>query len=174
MPIAFVFRMARSNPTAADIMSSDVATASPKWTLSELERQLCAKKVSGFPVVERDRLVGVVSRSDVVRQLTVERSRAGSISDYFRRDDADEAEIEQSELDAERFVGTRFATLRVSDVMSPPTFVAAPDMTIREVAQLLVENRIHRVPVVAADDRLVGLVSSLELVRLIALGKLEP
>ncbi len=153
-------------------MSTNVATASPKWTIAEFERQLCAKKVSGFPVVDQDRLVGVVSRSDIVRQLTLEHSRADSMSDYFRRDDADDAELEQSLLEAEQFVGTRLATLRVSDVMSPPTFLAAPEMTAREVAQLMVGNKIHRLPV-ADDGRLVGLISSLDLVRLIALGELE-
>ena len=154
-------------PTAADVMRKDPVTASPAWSLAELERELCANRFSGFPVVEGGRLVGVVSRSDVVRQLALERSRAGAFSDYFRRDDADAAADEAELLEEERFVASRAAKLRVADVMSPPTFMVSPDTTVPEVAQLLVSKRIHRVPV-ADDDRLVGIISSLDLVALLA------
>lgn len=171
--VAFVLRV--TNPptsTAADIMRSDVAVAAPTWSIAELERQLCSTKVSGFPVVERGRLIGVVSRSDVIRQLAVEHSRAGEISDYFRRDDAHPSEMERSILDEERFVGARLARLHVSDVMSPATFIATPEMKVPELARLLIEHRIHRVPV-TEGDHLVGIVSSLDLVRLIAEGASE-
>jgi len=155
---------------AADIMTREVATASPRWTLAELERVLCEKKVNGFPVVEGRTLVGVVSRFDIIRKLSVERSRAGEISDYFRRYDADEDAVLKSFLAEEQSVAVRLSAERVSDVMSPPTFVAPPDMAIRDVAALLFEHRIHRVPVVDEGRELVGIISSLDIVGLVAKG----
>ena len=44
---------------AADVMTRDVANASPRWTLAQLERVLCAKEVSGCPAVDGQTLVGV-------------------------------------------------------------------------------------------------------------------
>lgn len=153
--------------TAADVMTTDVITASPHWTLSKLEQILMQKRISGLPVIEGQDLVGVVSRSDVIRTLCVERSRAGEMGSYFRAYDADEEEITLSLLAEQRTVATRMSHEHVADVMSPPTFVVAPNAPVREVAALLWTNRIHRVPV-TEGARLVGIVSSLDLVRLLA------
>lgn len=153
-------------------MTREVASASPRWTIAELERSLCEKKVSGFPVVDGERLVGVVSRSDVIRQLAVERSRAGEISDYYRLYDGYEETGLQSLITEERFVADRLATERVEDVMSPPTFIVPPEATVSEVASLLSDQRIHRVPVVDGE-RLVGIISSLDIVELVAKGTLD-
>jgi CBS domain-containing protein len=161
-----------SDLLAAAIMERDVATASPRWTVTELERQLCEKKVSGFPVVDGRELVGVVSRADVIRQGAIEHSRAGEISDHFRRDDCDREEELRALVEEKRFAAERLANLRVADVMSPPTFVASPDMTIREVAELLIQHRIHRVPV-ADGAALVGIISTLDIVELVARGDLS-
>ncbi len=152
---------------AADVMKREVATVSPSWSLIELERGFGEKRVSGFPVVEGGRLVGVVSRTDVLQQMDVERSRAGVFSDYFRSDD-ESPEAERAEvLKEEDFVSARMSGLTVRDVMSKPHFVAEPDTPLRDVARLMVRERIHRLPVVD-DDALVGIVSSLDLVAVLA------
>lgn len=156
---------------AADVMEPHVTSASPRWTVAELERVLCEERVSGLPVVEGDKLVGVVSRSDVVRQLVVERSRAGEMSDYFRGDAGDEAQELSSLLEEEHFVADRLVKLRVADVMSPPTYVVSPSLKLTDVALLLCKHRIHRVPVVE-DGRIVGIISALDIVSLVAGGTL--
>ena len=61
---------------ARDLMSGPPRTVRPDTSLADLERALLDAGVGGFPVVEDGRLVGVVSRSDVVRQLSVEQSLA--------------------------------------------------------------------------------------------------
>jgi CBS domain-containing protein len=157
---------------AADVMESEVSSAQPRWSLAELERVLCEKKITGMPVVDGGSLVGVVSRSDVVRQLVVERARAGEISDYFRSDASDFDEALSSITEEEHFVADRLASLRVADVMSPPTFVVSSTLALPDVAKLLCEHRIHRVPVVD-DDQLVGIISSLDIVGMVAGGTLS-
>ena len=99
--------------------------------------------------------------------MDVERSRAGTFSDYFRSDD-ESPEAERAEvLKEEDFVSARMSGLTVRDVMSKPHFVAGPDTPLRDVARLMVHERIHRLPVVD-DDTLVGIVSSLDLVAVLA------
>lgn len=161
-----------STVTAADLMTRDVATAGPRWSLRELERVLTKERVSGLPVVEGDKLVGVVSRADVIRQLNVERSRAEQISEYFRGHDPDPRAVLSAVRDEERFVDLRIRDELVRDVMSPAPFVVSPQTTIREVAALLSDHHIHRVPVVDGR-RLEGIVSALDIVRYVAQG-LEP
>lgn len=154
---------------ASQIMTREVAIASPQWTLAELGRVLCERRVSGLPVVEKKTLVGVVSSSDLIRRSAVERSRAGEISDYFRGYDLGPDEQIDSLVAEEQAVARRITSTRVADVMSPPAFVVVEATPIRDVAKLLVTHRIHRVPVVS-DGELVGIVSSLDLIDLIASG----
>jgi len=147
-------------------MSTQVHCVSPDLGLVDLERAFLEQQVSGFPVVQDDRLVGIVSRSDVVRQLCVEESRAELLSDYYV-DLSGFSEPLESLQQLGRRVGARVETLTVEDVMIREIVSVAPDTPLRELAALLVDRHIHRVPVVA-DGRLVGLVSSLDLVRLVA------
>jgi len=70
--------------TADKLMQTKVRTVAEGTSLPDLERAFLDEGVTGFPVVEAGRLVGVVSRSDVVRKLATEQSYAEYISGYHR------------------------------------------------------------------------------------------
>jgi DeoR family transcriptional regulator, catabolite repression regulator len=55
--------------TAADIMKTTVLTVDPDMPISELAEQLNTNKPKVYPVVEEGKLVGIVSRSDVLQAL---------------------------------------------------------------------------------------------------------
>jgi CBS domain-containing protein len=159
--------------TARDVMQTDVRTVGVDTTLAELDRALLEARVSGFPVVQEGRLVGLVSRSDVVRQLGVEQSVAETISDYYRDVGGIRAESPETIDAIARQVGARIEKLRVEDVMVHDLITVSPTDPLEAVARILVEERIHRLPVVEAG-RLVGILTSLDLVRLIAEGRAKP
>jgi CBS domain-containing protein len=159
--------------TARDLMQTEVRTVTPQTTLVDLERRFLDDRVSGYPVVEDGRLVGIVSRSDVVRQLSVEQSVAETFSDYYRDVAGFEEPPSQSLARIGAQVGARIEGLRVKDFMMHAPITAAPDDPLSELAKLLLEQRIHRIPVVEGG-RLVGIVSSLDLVRLFAEGRAQP
>lgn len=54
--------------------------------------------------------------------------------------------------------------MNVSEVMNPHPVTVAPDATVTEVARTMLDHRLAGVPVVDADDRLVGLVTDKDLV----------
>lgn len=62
--------------------------------------------------------------------------------------------------------------MNVRALMTPTVVVARPDMPLKDVARLLVEHRIAGMPVVDADDRVIGVVSEADL--LIKEAGLEP
>lgn len=155
------------NLTARDVMRTDVQVIRPDETLAELDRELLEKRVGGFPVVEKERLVGIVSRSDVVRRLSIEQSLAENVSDYYRDTSGYDVDPFESLSEIGTRVGARIEDLRVRDVMSRTIISVPPDASLRELARTLLEHGIHRVPV-AEGDRLVGIVTGLDLVRLIA------
>lgn len=55
--------------TAADIMKTNVVTVDPDMPISQLAEQLNTNKPKVYPVVEEGKLVGIVSRSDVLQAL---------------------------------------------------------------------------------------------------------
>lgn len=54
---------------AADIMSTDVVTVSPDATVRQAATLMADNKVNRLPVTEVLRLVGIVTRGDVVRAI---------------------------------------------------------------------------------------------------------
>jgi CBS domain-containing protein len=150
----------------ADIMQREVKTIAPDKPLPELERTLLRARVGALPVVEGGRLVGIVSRSDVVRQLCLERSLGESMADAYRdQTDAGFAAASQATIAGE--IGQRMERLRVRDVMIRDVVSVPPDLAVAKAASLLLERHLHRLPVVE-DGKLVGIVSSLDFARLVA------
>jgi CBS domain-containing protein len=56
--------------------------------------------------------------------------------------------------------------MRTRDIMTSPVVTVTPDMSLKDVAALLVERAINAVPVVDAGDRLCGIVSEADLLAL--------
>jgi CBS domain-containing protein len=158
---------------AETLMQPAPRTVSPDMTLVNLERLFLSTTFAGFPVVEGERLVGVISRSDIIRSLETERSRAEQISDFYSSANPmrDTDPAESLEATAAQ-VGVRFAELHVKDAMSRNIVSVEASESLRDLAKLMVEGHLHRVPVVK-EDRLIGLITSMDLVEAIARGRLE-
>jgi CBS domain-containing protein len=153
--------------TVGDLMQKKVLTIAPGKSLPELERALLRSRVGAMPVIDRSgRMIGIVSRSDVVRQLCLERSLGEAMADAYR-DQTDEAFVEKSRRDVAEAIGKRMEQLAVRDVMIRDVVTVAPDLPLAKAAQLMLERRIHRLPVVEGG-KLVGIVSSLDFTRLVA------
>ena len=58
--------------TAEEIMSEPAKTISPDATIEQLAEMMVGRRMNPIPVVENDRLVGIVSRSDIVRLMAKE------------------------------------------------------------------------------------------------------
>jgi len=155
-----------SEQRIADIMQRKVKTIGPDKTLPELERELLRWRIGAMPVVERGKLVGIVSRSDVVRQLCLERSLGEAMADAYR-DQTDASFASESQAAIADEIGRRMERRRVREVMIQDVVTVSPELPVTKAAQLLIERRIHRLPVVE-NGKLVGIVSSLDFTRLVA------
>jgi len=151
---------------ARDVMQARVVTVEPSLPAAELEQLLDRECISGAPVVEAGHLIGVVSRADLAGAGAAAGDEADSLLAYYE----DVAGAAPSRRDRARLAGERAASLRVRDLMQTQLVTVTPDASVRKVAAALVERRIHRVLVVEGE-RLVGIVSSLDLVRLLADGR---
>ncbi len=53
----------------ADVMSAEVVTVTPEATIHEVTTLMADNEVNRLPVLEGDRLVGIITRGDVVRAI---------------------------------------------------------------------------------------------------------
>lgn len=132
-----------------DVMTRSVVTVRPETGFQELVRRMADHRVSGVPVVDADdRLVGIVSEADLLREGAHDRARTRAL-DWFLHPGRAEA-----------------AHGRVHDaaaVMTTPVVTVVPEASIWRAIRTLQEANVKRLPVVDPDGRLVGIVSRADL-----------
>lgn len=158
---------------ASEVMHRSVKTVPAQLSLLELDRRLVEASVSGFAVVDEDRLVGVVSRADILRALDVERIAAHATSDFYRDSQGFHEVPLQTLAETAARIGERLEQLTVRDVMHRDLVAVSPDQSLRTVAEMMMDRDVHRV-LVTRDGRLLGLISSSDFARLYATGRIVP
>jgi CBS domain-containing protein len=156
---------------ARDIMQPNVLTVAPEMSLAELADFLIASRIGGVPVVDDGTLVGIVSRSDIVRSLSLERSLAGLMVDESEEEFAPGTVAASPPL-PKNLSAKELAIRTVREVMVADVVTVAPDMPISDVANVLVQRHLHRV-LVTEGKAVCGMISVLDLARLIGQGRLS-
>ena len=143
---------------ASDVMTRDVVVIGPEASVGEAARLLAEKDVSALPVVdESGKIVGIISEADLVRRTEIGTAK--------HRPWWLEALTPGVTL-AEEF--TKSHGRAVSELMSREVVSATEETPLQEIAALLERHRIKRVPIVADDGKLAGIVSRSNLVQAIA------
>lgn len=143
---------------ARDIMTRDVITVRRDTPVREIVRILLENRISGVPVVEDGRVIGIVSEGDLILRERALRPRSG-MAFLAQQLFEDHAKL------AEEFRKAHGTT--AEQVMSREVFTCHPGTPVAEVANLMAERRIKRVPVIE-EDRLVGIVSRADVLRAVA------
>ena len=124
-----------------DLMSTDVVSLDIGATLDLADDLMTQKRIRHLPVVEDDRLVGLVTQRDLFRAgvSTVLQFRNHATKEWLQR-------------------------IRVAEVMTEDLVTAAPDSTVEEAVGRMLDHRIGCLPVVA-EANLVGLFSETDCLR---------
>jgi CBS domain-containing protein len=137
-------------PEAAPARVLEVMTPAPEAVkgdddLLTAAARMTEKGVRHLPVVDEEgRVLGMLSDRDVRRVL------------------GDPLRVAAEQVD---LPGDRARAMKVSHAMSAPALVSRADETLTAVARHLLEWRVGAVPVVDEDNRLVGVVSYLDVLR---------
>jgi CBS domain-containing protein len=150
---------------ARDVMTKAVIHVRPDQPLFEAERTMIQSRVSGLPVVSQNRLVGILTTSDIARVQVLMAALDGQVSDAITESHTDGFQ----HTDESQFQGfrQRLGQLRVKDAMRDQVVTCSVEMPVAKIAARMVQDHIHRV-VVVDGERPVGIVSSLDLVKLLA------
>ena len=134
-----------------DVMTRNVIHVREDADISEVANLLSENRISGLPVVDGDeRVIGVITEADVLSMAGMKKEHA--FKDILRH-------ILGEPLPAHT------ESKRLRDVMSSPAITTGPESDIREVAMIIYEKRIKRLPVVDEQGRLIGLISRADIVR---------
>jgi CBS domain-containing protein len=122
--------------TVGEVMSSDVVQAHPATPFKEVVQLLERHRISGVPVVDHDdKVVGVISGTDLVREQAA-RAAAGEGRATVAR-----------------------------QLMSTPAITVHPEQLVPDAARVMERHDIERLPVVDEEDRLIGIATRRDLLR---------
>ena len=145
-------RLARRIPVR-DVMTVDVVTIRDDMGMNEAADLLSANRISGLPVVDgENRVLGVITEADLLSMAGLKKGHA--FKDIIRH-------LLGEPLPAKK------ESKSIHAFMSSPAITTGPDTDIREVALILDEKRIKRLPVVDGQGKLIGVISRQDIVRTI-------
>lgn len=147
--------------TAADVMTREVVSVGPDTPVRAIAELLFTRRISGVPVLEDGRLIGVVSEGDLIGHAaaTGEQRRSWWLSALMN-----------DSASARDYAKTHGRTAR--DVMTSAVITIAETATLAEIAKTLERHRIKRVPVLR-EGKLVGIVSRGNLLQALATLEVE-
>lgn len=126
----------------SNFMTSKVMTAHPEDGIRQTFFRMRENEVRHMPVVDTERkLVGIISDRDLRRPEWVD--EAPDLSHIYQLDD----------------------NLSVQDLMTSNVMVAHTYDTIAKATKVLMEHRFGALPVVNKEDELVGMLSSVDLLK---------
>jgi CBS domain-containing protein len=154
-----------SNRTAvADVMTRDPLCVPESMSVETLTALLLERGISGAPVIDEDgRPIGIVSKSDLVRE-------------HFESADTEEHQqvaVKSPDTGYEYELGPgfhfdRIAHSTVGEIMMPLAFTVPESGSLAMAAGLMAYEGVHRVPVIDPQGKVVGILSSLDVLRWLA------
>ncbi|WP_156308965.1 CBS domain-containing protein [Sphingobacterium endophyticum] len=124
----------------SQIMTKELITLTPKDSLYDAEKLFIKHNIRHLPIVEGQKLVGVVSYSDLLKI---------SYADVTEEDDI-EAVV--------------YDMYTIPQLMAKSPVTVSPETNIKDVAETLSKVSFHSIPIVEGED-LVGIVTTTDLLK---------
>jgi CBS domain-containing protein len=140
-----------------DIMQSNWPTLNPEQTVEDVIKLFAESGISGAPVVEGERLVGILTEGDLIFQDAD--IKAPGFLDILG------GLIPLGNWDEYRQETLKSAGVTVGEVMTTDVLTVGPDNSLSEAATIMAEERIKLLPV-AAEGRLSGVVTRMDILTL--------
>lgn len=129
----------------SQIMTKELITLNLSQSLYEAETLFKKNNIRHIPVVENQKLLGILSYSDLLKI---------SYADVEEQDEAEDVPVSAIVYDV----------FSISQVMTKAPLSVEPDTTIKEVAEILSEQSFHSIPVVE-NGELRGIVTTTDILK---------
>jgi CBS domain-containing protein len=136
-----------------DAMITTVITASPATPASEVARLLVTHNVSGLPIVQGGKVVGIITEGDLIN------------STDEPINSADEPASVPRQRTRQHHLAEHLAELLASDVMTAPAVTISADAPLSAAARTMRLHQLRRLPVTDGKGALTGIISRHDLLR---------
>ena len=136
--------MRKREELVKDWMTLEVVTISPDASLPEAHRLMTNHNIRRLPVIKGGRLVGIVTRGDV---RGAEPSEASSLTIWE--------------------INYLLAKLKIEQIMSRDPLTVTKEMTLGEVAKIMLDSKVSGLPVLDRSGQVVGIITESDIFRMI-------
>jgi CBS domain-containing protein len=151
-----------ADKTVRDIMTPDPVTVPPTMSVTEAARLMIDRHIGALPVVDEGKLVGLVTEGDLImKDIKLQYPTYIHLLDGFIMYPPSTTRFEHELKKA--------VAATVGDVMTADPHTTQADASIEDVATLLVDRDVSRLPVLDGD-KLVGMVTKSDVLRSIVGG----
>ncbi len=141
---------------ARDIMTREVVSFGPDTPIRDIARVFRERNISGAPILESGRLIGIVTEVDLIARH--------ARPHYPRYLPLLDARIPLGGQREYQDIVRHILGLTARDIMTAPVETVDADAEIEEVATLMVERRANPLPVIEGGQ-MVGILSHTDLIR---------
>lgn len=166
-----------------DLMTDDLVTVGPGYTLREAAEAMADAHVSGLPVVEEGMAVGVISATDLLGFAASESGSPGGPggrrggteipTGYYTESWPERSRGGALLEETDRPEWSALEEHTVGEYMTRALITLAPDATVQEAAATMLGSGVRRLLVVDVD-RLVGLISTTDVLDAVAEHGIAP
>ncbi|MGW1955862.1 CBS domain-containing protein [Streptomyces sp. NPDC001920] len=141
--------------TVGEVMTREVVGARQETSFKEVARLLGRHRISGLPVVDADdKVVGVISETDLILRQAAQaergRGRGFRLPALRRRT---------------RRTTAKARATTAGQLMSTPAITVHPEQGVADAARVMERHHVERLPVVDEEDRLIGIATRRDLLR---------
>lgn len=143
---------------AKDIMTKEVVAVHKDEAIESVIKLLLEKDISGAPVVDDENvLVGIVSEGDLIYK-----SKKFHFPLYFTILDS-YIFLEKPKMIEEQI--SKMTAYKVESMMSTEVHSASESATIEEIATIMNEKGVNRIPIVDENRKVVGIVTRKDIIK---------
>lgn len=145
-----------------DYMKINVISLDPETSIFDAAKIFSEHNISGAPVVENGKVVGVISVTDIVRFMKMKLPK----SEIYPESHALAliiSNLVKEQIEFRRWI-ERISQTKVRNLMSTDVISIQPDKSILEAVNIMEKNDVERLPVIE-EGKLIGIISRADLIR---------
>ena len=137
-----------------EIMSRDIKFLSPEMNAKEALEMLKKLQISGLPVLDSEgKLIGMFTEKEILSYILP--SYIEKVGKFIYEENPKSVRLKAAEL----------ANLKVNQLMRNEVVTIKEDVTVCEVARMMLVQRARRIVVVDSSKKLVGMISRCDVVK---------
>ncbi|MEA3421416.1 MAG: CBS domain-containing protein [Acidobacteriota bacterium] len=143
---------------AKDIMVKKVITIGRDASIGELSNLLVNNKISGVPVVDSSgKILGIVTEADIIiKDADLHFPRYFKLLDGIIYLES----FRKFKNNLKKYLGSR-----VEDIMTNKVKAVEEDAPVGDVASMMINNNVNRIPVVDKDKKVIGIITRRDIVK---------